>query len=417
MRVTPYTLMGVAMLGVLAVSAPASAPVSAAQNARAGMLASGSMARFPLAALPDTALFARPLAAPADVTSTMTTMPATATQTAVPTSTPGPTKTPTPRPTKTPRPTHTPTPTPTDTNTPLPTDTPTPTDTATPTDTPTPPPVEVQMVSLGVYQLVKGKEQRLLTIPLGSPVRLKIVVQVANAPATGVKVKATFEIRGPLGKRIFFQDSHSYVVMNGATGLYYDLVLSPQDLSRGDYLFTGLVAFHGTVQQKATRFKLSGQPPTTVVLRVHYAHMHITVPPGWKLNYQTDSQGRPATGVDSLLMVADTRHALAAIQSQHIKTIPTTAELRTVPADLLKQAFSAKPADIQTLYFKSQIDGHDVFAAQSDIALNGRTSQAIVIVTLKLHEFYTIVVLNAFKQATPQEMRAAFAAIFGAKLD
>jgi hypothetical protein len=273
------------------------------------------------------------------------------------------------------------------------------------------------MVSLGVYQLVKGKEQRLLTIPLGSPVRLKIVVQVTNAPAAGVEAKATFEIRGPLGKRIFFQDSHSYVVMNGSTGLYYDLVLSQQDLTRGDYLFTGLVSFHGTVQQKATRFKVTGQPPTAIVTRVHYAHMHLTVPPGWKLNYQTDSQGRPATGVDSLLMVSDTRHALTAIQSQHLKATPTTDDLRNVPADLLKQAFSAKPADIKTLYFKSQIDGNDVFAAQSDIALNGRTSQAIVIVTLKKQEFYTIIVLNAFKQATAQELHAAFASIFGAKLD
>jgi hypothetical protein len=299
----------------------------------------------------------------------------------------------------------------------LPTNTPTPTDTATPTNTPTPPPVEVQMVSLGVYQLVKGKEQRLLTIPLGSPVRLKIVVQVANAPAAGVQVKATFEIRGPLGKRIFFQDSHSYVVTNGTTGLYYDLVLSQHDLSRGDYLFTGLVTFHGTDQQKATRFKVSGQPQTAIALRVHYAHLRLTVPPGWKLNYQTDSQGRPATGVDSLLMVADTRHALTAIQSQHLKAQPTTADLRAVPADLLKQAFAAKAADIKTIYFKGQIDGQDVFAAQSDVALSGRTSQAIVIVTLKKQEFYEIVVLNAFKQATPQEMRAAFAAIFGAKLD
>lgn len=367
-----------------------------------------------------------PLAVSADVTATATTTPTvvatsaatptiTATATTAPTmtATPRPTRKPTPRPTKTPtpRPTHTHTPTATSTPTPPPTNTPLPTATATPL------PPSVRLLSVGVYKVVKGHERRITLGELSSTVRLKIVVIVANVPAGGVRVSATWALRGSVGGKTYYRDSRDFQLRNGATGLFYDLVLPVRNFATGAYYFVGSITYRGAVQQKVTMLHVIGQKVVLVQMRVHYAHLRLTVPANWHLDFSTDSNGRPVTGKDSLLMLSNTGLALVDVISVHLDTTPSSADLQAFPAQLLQQEFSSGVSNVRTIFFKGQIDGHDVFAAQGDVTISGRLSQAIAIVTNKSRQFYSFTVVNYFKRASPGEQHAAFAAIFGSKLD
>lgn len=444
MHVTRHRGAVVALLAAVAIAAglPAAGQVRAAQTgaawARIGGAAqqTGAVVRrlAPAQGSSAVGMAAIPFTAPQDVSSTGTLTPtatatATMTATATATATNTPTSTPTPRPTKTrtptPRPTqtHTPTPRPTrtDTPTPSPTETPTPTpsptNTPTPTATATPQPLSVQLLAVGAYQQVKGKEQRVTTIVKGSQVRLKIIVQVANAPRTGVYLSATWEL-WDLGKvKRFLHYNQPFHLLNGTTGLFYDFVVPSATLPTGSYRYSGAIMFHGVVQQKVTILHVKGQIKIVVPVRVHYAHLRLTVPAGWQLDFSQDSNGRRATGKDTLIMISASRRALVDVVSLGLDVTPSTADLRAFPAQLLKQEFPNGVKKTKTIFFNGQIDGHDVFAAQGEVTISGRASLALAIATNKKRQFYAFTVVNYFKSAPQSEMRAALAAIFGAKLD
>jgi hypothetical protein len=95
---------------------------------------------------------------------------------------------------------------------------------------------------------------------------------------------------------------------------------------------------------------------------------------------------------------------------------PSSADLRGLPPIVLQQEFTGV-TNVKPLYFKDQIDGHDVFAAQGNVSIANHPSVAIAIVTTKNRWLYAFTVANYFKLALPSEIRAALAAIFGAKLD
>ena len=351
-----------------------------------------------------------------------------------PTHTPRPTRTPTPRPTRTPtpRPTHTPTPRPThtptatSTATPRPTDTPRPTATATPrptntplpTATPTPRVLRVELVSVGLYVLKNGHEQRVKTVKLGQSIRLKITILVKNAPVGGIAVRASWQLAGSLYGKPFLRYQQTFTLRNGRKGLFYDIVVPSRGFSAGGYYFTGVIAYGGRLRQLAatTLFGVRGQIAAPAQ-RVHYAHLRITVPQGWTIDFQRDSQGRMATGPSSLIMFSPSRRAAITAVSVRLDRTPTNVELQAFPAAVLQQEFGSGISNVKTLTVKSRIDGHAVFAVQGDVTIGGRASQAVALVTAKERQFYAFTVVNIFKEAPLGELDNGFAAIFGSKLD
>src|SRR5919205_167787 len=160
---------------------------------------------------------------------------------------------------------------------------------ATPAATPGP---SVQVLAVGIYVVKGGQEQRVTKAPLGMPVRLKMIVVVANAPQGGVPVIASWELRGiPQGK-VFLSYHHPFVLSDGRMGVYFDVTLPGHHFATGAYLFVGAITFQGRLQQRATMFHVAGQILTQHPLRVHYAHLRLTVPPGWHLDRARGSSGR-----------------------------------------------------------------------------------------------------------------------------
>src|SRR5918911_1630238 len=96
--------------------------------------------------------------------------------------------------------------------------TPTATATVTPTATITPPTPtatpgpSVQVLTVGIYVVKGGQEQRVTKAPLGMPVRLKMIVVVANAPQGGVPVIASWELRGIRKGKVFLSYHHPFVL-------------------------------------------------------------------------------------------------------------------------------------------------------------------------------------------------------------
>jgi hypothetical protein len=313
-------------------------------------------------------------------------------------------------------PTATATPTPTATITPVATATVASTTTITsltPAATPGP---SVQVLAVGIYVVKGGQEQRVTKAPLGMPVRLKMIVMVANAPPGGVPVIASWELRGiPQGK-VFLSYHHPFVLSDGRAGLYFDVTLPGHHFATGAYLFVGVITFQGRLQQRATMFHVAGQILTQHPLRVHYAHLRLTVPPGWHLDRGRDSSGRVATGKDTLTLFSNSRRAALFVVSVLLPRAPSSADLHGLPPLVLEQEFKGV-TNVKPLYFKDQIDGHDVFAAQGNVSIANHPSLAIAIVTNKNRWLYAFTVANYFKRALPSEIHAALAAVFGAKLD
>jgi hypothetical protein len=313
-------------------------------------------------------------------------------------------------------PTATATLTPTATITPVATATVTPTATITPLTPAATPGPSVQVLAVGIYVVKGGQEQRVTKAPLGMPVRLKMIVVVANAPQGGVPVIASWELRGiPQGK-VFLSYHHPFVLSDGREGLYFDVTLPGQHFATGAYLFVGAITFQGRLQQRATMFHVAGQILTQHPLRVHYAHLRLTVPPGWHLDRGRDRSGRLATGQDTLTLFSNSRRAALFVVSVLLPKAPSSADLHGLPPLVLQQEFKGV-TNVKPLYFKDQIDGHDVFAAQGNVAIVNHPSMAIAIVTNKNRRLYAFTVANYFKRALPSEIHAALAAIFGAKLD
>lgn len=363
----------------------------------------------PSHASPVTMLGVGPLAATLDVTPTATITP---TDTITPTATLTPTATVTPTATLTPTPPATNTPLPTATSTPQPTNTPTPR----PTSTPTPRPVAVQLLTVGVYVLAKGHEQRVRNETLGTRVRLKMVVRVANAPH-GVRVTAAWALRGAVGGKSYLRYQRDFTLHNGRTGVYDDVALPASGFAAGSYLFVGTITYHGRVQQKATVLRVSAQTTTGFQSkRVHYAHLRLTVPGFWFVDFQKDSKGQAATGRDTLLMFSNTRRAAVSVVSVALNTTPSAADLHAFPPLVLNQVFGSV-TNVKVLSYKATIDGHDVFGAEGDVSIGGRPSHAIAIVTNKKRQLYAFTVVNYFKQAQASEIAAGLAAVFGSKLD
>jgi hypothetical protein len=305
--------------------------------------------------------------------------------------------------------------TPTATATVTPTGAATVTPTATITLTATPGP-SVQVLAVGIYVVTRGHEQHVTKAPLGMPVRLKMIVVVANAPPGGVPVIASWELRGVPQGTVFLSYHQRFVLHDGRVGLYFDVTLPGRHFATGAYLVAGTITFQGRVQQKATMFHVAGQILTQHPVRVHYAHLRLTVPPGWHLDRTRDSSGRAATGKDTLTMVSDSRHAVVFVVSGLLPTPPSSADLHGLPPIVLQQEFRGV-TNVKTLFFKDQIDGHDVFAAQGNVSIANRPSLAIAIVTNKKRRLYAFTVADYFKLALPSEIRTALAAIFGANLD
>jgi hypothetical protein len=247
-------------------------------------------------------------------------------------------------------------------------------------------------------------------------VRLKTIVVVANAPPDGVPVIASWELRSiPQGK-VFLSYHHPVVLHDGRMGLYFDVTLPGHHFATGAYLFVGAITFQGHLQQKATMFHVAGQILTQHPMRVHYAHLRLTVPPGWHLERARDSSGRVATGKDTLTLFSASRHAALFVVSVLLPKAPSSADLHGLPPLVLQQEFTSV-TNVKPLYFKDQIDGHDVFAAQGNVSIANHPSLAIAIVTNKNRWLYAFTDANYFKRALPSEIHAALAAIFGAKLD
>jgi hypothetical protein len=284
-----------------------------------------------------------------------------------------------------------------------------------PTPAATPGP-SVQVLAVGIYVLKGGQEQRVTRAPLGMPVRLKMIVVVTNAPQGGVPVVASWELRGMPQGKVFLSYHHPFVLSDGRMGLYFDVTLPGHHFATGAYLFVGAITFQGRLQQRATMFHVAGQILTQHPLRVHYAHLRLTIPPGWHLDRGRDSSGRVATGKDTLTLFSDSRRAALFVVSVLLPKAPSSADLHGLPPLVLEQEFKGV-TNVKPLYFKDQIDGHDVFAAQGDVSIANHPSLAIAIVTNKNRWLYAFTVANYSKLAQPSEIHAALAAIFGAKLD
>jgi hypothetical protein len=309
---------------------------------------------------------------------------------APPTATPSPSPSPSPRPpTRTPRPTAAP-----------------------PTATPRAP--GVKLIAVQAATLANNREQRVTTAPLGATLRLRIVVVVSGL-ASGVRarVSATWALRGVLTY------SRGYALANGETALYDDVVLPTRGLATGAYYFTGTVSYQGAVQQATTTLHVVGEFATQTARRVHYAHLRLTVPQGWQLDFQQDSSGRAATGQNSLIMFSPTKRTIISVISAGLRANPTSAELHAFPQLVLQQEFD-KVTNAKPLTFKSQIDGHDVFAAVADVTLqpgDTRTSQALALVTNKSRQIYVFTVVDLFNTAPETEITSGLASILGVKLD
>ena len=117
-------------------------------------------------------------------------------------------------------------------------------------------------------------------------------------------------------------------------------------------------------------------------------------------------------------MFSDTRRAAVAAVTALVRSTPSTSLLHSLPQVLLDQEFDGA-SNVKAINIKGQIDGNDVFAAEGDVLISGRTSHAVAIVTYKdtRKRLYTFLVVNYFKSALPSEIHAGLAAIFGAKLD
>src|SRR5919197_486003 len=200
----------------------------------------------------------------------------------------------------------------------------TPTATITPPTPATTPGPSVQVLAVGIYVVRGGHEQHVTKAPLGMPVRLKTIVMVANAPPSGVPVIASWELRGiPQGK-VFLSYHHPFVLHDGRVGLYFDVTLPGHHFATGAYLFVGAITFQGRLQQKATMFHVAGQILTQHPMRVHYAHLRLTVPPGWRLDRARDSSGRAATSKDTLTIISASRHAAVFVVSLLLPTTPSS---------------------------------------------------------------------------------------------
>jgi len=316
---------------------------------------------------------------------------------ATPTATPSPSPSPSPRPpTRTPRP---------------PTRTPRPT---VPPPTATPHAPSVKLVAVQVATLANNREQRVITASLGSTLRLRIVVSVSGlASGAHTRVGATWALRGLLTY------SRNYSLANGETALYDDVALPTRGLATGAYYFTGAVSYQGAVQYATTTLHVVGEFATQTAHRVHYAHLRLTVPQGWQLDFQRDSSGRAATGQNSLIMFSPTKRTVISIISAGLRANPTSAELQAFPQLVLQQEFD-KVTNAKPLTFKSQIDGHDVFAAVADVTLqpgDSRISQALALVTNKSRQIYVFTVVDLFNTAPESEIRSGLASILGVKLD
>ena len=309
--------------------------------------------------------------------------------------------------------------TPTTPTTPAPPATATPAPSATPlprpTNTPRPRHVVVRVLSVGVYTVTRAGERGVTTAGLTAPIRLKIVVLVQNAPRAGVSVIALWSLRSATGKTVL-SDQRTFLLANGRTGLYDDVVLPDQGLGTGSYVFQGGVLYQGRLLRATTPLRVTGQQLSPEQRHVHYAHLRLTAPVGWTLDFSRNSSGRRATGPDSLIMFSATRRAAVSVVSVRLRKTPSNADLRAFPALVLQQEFNGVD-NIKPLAFKSRIDGHDVFAAQGGVTVNGRTSTAVAIVTNKGRQFYAFTVVNLFRRAPAGEIQAGLTSIFGARLD
>ncbi len=329
-----------------------------------------------------------------------------ATATPIVTATPIATNTPSPSPTRTPRATPTPSPSPRP-----PTRVPSPTP---PPPTATPRVTSVRLVAVEVAALNRGREQRVTTVALGTTLRLRIVVSVTGlAGSTRARVTVTWALRGILSY------SRGYTLGNGRTALYDDVVLPTRGLAVGAYYFTGSLAYGGAVRQATTTLHVVSEGTAVQAQRVHYAHLRLTVPKGWALDFQKDSSGRAATGPSSLIMFSPSKRAAISVVSVGLRAIPSSSDLHAFPALVLQQEFD-KVTNVKVLNFKSQIDGHDVFAAQADVTLQAgstRTSQALALVTDKGRQLYAFTVIDLFNLAPTSEIQDGLAAVLGSKLD
>jgi len=388
---------------------------------RTGAMMRVAVARRQLPRVPGAAA---PFAAPRDVSGTATAtpfvlipplptttpLPTTVTAPVTPTATPAVTSTATALATATPPPTATPSPRP-PTRTPRPTQTPRPT--AVP-PTATPRAIGVKLVAVEVATLNHGREQRVNTAALGTTLRLRIVVAVSGLGRDAhTRVTATWALRSIL------RYSRDFSLTNGRMALYDDVVLPTQGLAMGAYFFTGSIAYHGAVQEATTVLHVVGEGTVQQATRVHYAHLRLTVPRGWKIDFKKDSSGRAATGPSSLIMFSPSNRAAVSVVSVALKSIPSSADLHAFPQLVLQQEFD-KVTNAKVLNVKSQIDGQDVFAAQANVTLqagDNRTSQALALVTDKNRQLYAFTVVDLFNQAPRGEIQDALAAILGSKLD
>jgi len=339
---------------------------------------------------------------PTATSSATSTVAPVASATAVATATPPPTATPLPTVTVIPSPSPRP-----PTRTPEPSATPVP-------PTATPHVTSVRLVAVEVAALNRGREQRVTTANLGATLRLRIVVSVTGLVGNArARVRATWALRGILSY------SRDFSLGNGRTALYDDVALPTRGLAVGSYYYTGSIAYRGATQQATTMLHVVGEGIALQAKRVHYAHLRLTVPKGWQLDFQKDSQGRAATGPSSLIMFSPSKRAAVSVVSVGLRSVPSSSDLHAFPALVLQQEFD-KVTNVKILNFKSQIDGHDVFAAQADVTLqagDARTSQALALVTDKSRQLYAFTVVDLLNSAPQSEVQAGLAATLGSKLD
>ncbi len=282
----------------------------------------------------------------------------------------------------------------------------------------------VALVSVGVFKIGSGtRETRARTVSLGQRIRLKIVVDVQNAPLNGIPVTAVWRLDDASRAKHFVDYQQNFTLHSGKTGLYYDAVIPRRDFLAGAYYYTGMVAYKGALplahaQTATTILHVSSQVAPTPRQRVHYGHLRLTVPEGWLLDFETGSNGRPATGPDSLIMFSPSRRAAVTLVSVALSRLPTSAELRSFPPVVLDQEFGAgNVKSVKQLTVMGQIDGHDVFAIQAVVLIGGRSSIAIALVTNKNKQFYAFTVVNIYKQAPKSEVGDGYGAVFGVRLD
>jgi probable HAF family extracellular repeat protein len=248
-----------------------------------------------------------------------------------------------------------------------------------------------------------------LTISGRQPVAPGRTVRLTAAPGTfrpgaSLSLRASGLIRAQTGRasRKGGANLRLTVPVTAQTGNYIITVSGPAGSPHASGVITVAASTILAYQTRSTR------RPTHTSTR-HYAHLHLTVPPGWHLD-------RAATGKNALTVFSDSRHAALFVVSVLLPKTPSSADLQGLPPTVLQQEFKGV-TNITPLSFKDQIDGHKVFAAQGSVSIANRPSLAIAIVTNKNRWIYAFTVANYSKQALPSEIHAALAAIFGAKLD